>query len=315
MSKKKIYYYCVKLYSDVTKKEISYKKIKVIFNKIFDSYSKQNKNIRSLSLNQSEISITMDILENNENYLFGRIGKVKDNSSMQIREYGTLSSDEVLSRKDTMKKGVELCSYFIYNYEDGILGYVKSQSVPDAYIFNNITKYSKKYYTEINPIPNPSAYKKLFKDGSILSRITFTVPVPDTQVLRDKEMLGLDREQIRILEQTNTKYITLIVKNENRRFLTNVKEDIINIIKSFLRKEKEYKDIKITGSGNDFNSRDFDLKEQVFYYNIDVKDYDTENHQKIALDIERKGKIYKEVLKESYENNKDDLLILTNRYN
>lgn len=313
MAKKKLYFYEVKLLLE--DKEVDFCKLKKVLTDIFDRCSKNG----ALSLNEvGQERITLDIVENTETYLFCRIGKEKENNTMVLREYDNLEKEDVLSPEEAEKKSVEMTTYFYLNYRSGILAFVSNQSAPKVESLELIMKlYAEEYKLNLLSILNDGYIKRLFQKGAELSKIELEIPIPHISCL--EEILGIDEKTLQRAAKDeeqglDVRRVSLVLQGPKKGVLTDDEkliEKVVGRIKSstsFLQKAKVYGKTKI------IKMQEFNLMEQFFSYDIDIQSSKKVNGRKIGYTVDELTQIYKDKIRDAYFQNKDMLLVLTNRY-
>ncbi|QUI23072.1 hypothetical protein HZI73_12580 [Vallitalea pronyensis] len=316
MATKKVYFNQIKLFR-TDSNQLSTKSIKKIFSKVFDKYAVQvqNEDYYSLILsNAGEDNITMDIISDTEEYLFCRVGKRKESSSMLLRDYNTYGSNDVLTPQEAITKGVEIFTYFLLNYDTHIFGIVSTQAAPSGNIINRILRlHHHKYYTEVINIPNQTSVKKLYDPGSEISKITINLPIPDAEYL--EKVLGLNENQIIDIVKDDIRSLTLVVQSEARRPLTTESSKITRILDAISATKEHYNKAVLRGKGPNEKMQDFDFKAGLFSYPIDIRAYHVENGQRIYYNISEITEEFYNQLLEAYRTNREDLIYITNSNN
>ena len=128
MSIKNIYLFKVIIRDTETNDEVEVSRFNSLFREIFDANS-QNSALK-LTYENAE-PIMLDILENNDEFLFARLNRKRPNNSLQKRNYNTFETTDVLSPDEVAANGVELFTYCILGYSHGILSIVNSKGAPN----------------------------------------------------------------------------------------------------------------------------------------------------------------------------------------
>lgn len=172
MAEKKVYFYKVSLHKETVDKEEDFNLIKPLFEDVLRSYSTNS----SLVLVDSDEKVTLDIKYCEGDFLFGTLGKIRDNSNFQFRNKKTSDTVPILSPEEQAITGIECFTYFLLDYSAGILSIVASQTSPKGAVLNNLlAKYCTDFFTEIKPIPHPKFYRQLFSPKSTLSKVTYNI--------------------------------------------------------------------------------------------------------------------------------------------
>lgn len=310
MAKRTVYFYKVNLFKTKGHSEQDFTDLKGLYDKVFlDNCVKS-----SLGLDDDDSRATLDILSNDDNYFWGRLGKEKDNNTMHIRDYTTYTTTVVLPPDSLESKATEVFTYFILDYTLGILTMAAGQSAPSHTALNRIlSKYNKSFYTEFQEIPNQKAYEQLFRRSSVISQVQYSIPVPSPAALAQLN-LGLTRQQLADLMKTSTKTATITIKSDSRRHLTKDLDLIKDIVTGFIASKDKFEKIKITGRNNHISRHEFDLKEELFSNNIDVPYHEIIDKRRVPLDIEVIAHKYFEKMRSLYMDNRERLAIIVDRY-
>lgn len=308
MTKKKLYFFETKLF--LGEKELDFCKIRNILNQIFSENCKNG----ALRLNkENHDRMTLDVIENTSTYLFCRIGKEKENNSMVLREYENLEKEDVLSPEEIEKKSVEVTTYFYLNYRSGIIAFVNNQSAPKFDVLNFIMDlYTEEYRIELITILNEDHINILFKKGAELSKIEFEVPIPNAAYL--EKVLGLHDNSIETLLKDDIKRVTLVLQGPERGILTDDEAVIEKIVKKIQNHIKDFRKAKVYGKTKVIKTQEFNLMEQLFSYEISLEPSKKINGRRVAYTVDELAEKYKEKIIEAYYENKESLLLLTNRF-
>ena len=169
--------------------EEDYKIIKSIFDEI-KKKSTIHSNYKSIDLspeiepNSVEPKEVMDFFED-KNYLFGRACRKKLNNAMLKRDYQTLQADEVFTDAESRKQGIEVFTFFLYDYKKGIVSIVNAKGAPGTKALGKaIEAYTSEYKLEFHNIPNEEGIRVLYNSESPqISKLEFEVPTPDAEFL------------------------------------------------------------------------------------------------------------------------------------
>lgn len=130
MAIRKAYYYKINLINKVTR-ECNSNNYKNIFDGVLNEYVINNTEYNSIVLKEGEVSdgqiidrITLDIISNDQQYLFARVSKSKDNKENLIRNTETNEIMEILTPDELGFKTIETYTYFLLDYTVGVLSYI-----------------------------------------------------------------------------------------------------------------------------------------------------------------------------------------------
>ena len=134
MASMTVEFFKVVLKNSANNGEEDYKIIKSIFDEITNQ-STVHGNYKSIDIspeiepNSVEPKEIMDFFED-QNYLFGRACRKKMNNAMLKRDYQTLQADEVFTDAESRKQGIEVFTFFLYDYNKGIVSIVNAKGAP-----------------------------------------------------------------------------------------------------------------------------------------------------------------------------------------
>ena len=267
MATKKVFYYHIKVKRQNTNILLNNSEVRELFNNIFENNSIIGQGVSHLILdNGNNIleRITMDILSNNENYLFGRIGKFKDNSEALMRNINTFETGDV----GDDERILEVYTYFLYDYENGILGFIKGQSAPSPNVCEKIVNNyrANDYEMIMENIVSPETVRALNTPGASLGKIEYSYRIPNIYIL---SQLGLTREIVDRLDETDYKTVRIAITNENRKSLTGDNNVISSLIDLFSANrsidKKAFKGKVPSGS-----SQEYKFEIENFYTKVDI---------------------------------------------
>jgi hypothetical protein len=312
MSKRCMHFYVVSIKNLNTNQDVTHN-LRDILNSNFDNYCHENDGVRSLQLSKGESHVTMDILQNNDSLLFARIGKIKPNAEMQLRNFRTLASGEVLPRNELNIRGVEICTHFLLDYNYGIVGFVFGMSAPSANMLVNIVnEYSDTYNMSIENIVSQDTIYALTNRGSVLGKIKYSFALPDVRIL---EYVGLNQESIDALQDTNVAEIELVIKSEPRHPLsadTNVITKVINSLRQVCENQRVK---KLSANGKTVNSayQDYKFEERKISNSIDVELDKTVSGKIISKTPSELAEELFIKMRQNYLTNRTDIIRFANR--
>ena len=306
MATRKVYYYSLDL-RDVKGNIDVTKDIKNIFEGIFNSNAQRIDSIRTLSLQNDKI--TLDMLKNNDEFLFARVGKETEHYNILKRDKSTKKFEEVLTRSEK-DKILEVCTYFLLDYKKGIVGFIFGQAAPNPNaIVSIITDYSDKYTLCIDRISSPESVKSLLRPGSTIKKVKYIMRTPNIEILDALDIkANLKNKMIHMQKQE----IEILIKNGNKTMFSSVEEMKDFIYEIFSAQEKE--DIILYGNSGGGRQKEFKFLEQDISYSIDIKEYDTKGTTKIRLsNNEVQQNVYND-LKVLYNKNYEEILMYAGKY-
>ncbi len=306
MANRKVMYYCVELKNISKGEKVSSEQMKVELNKIFNDKCISHEGLKHLILkdkNDAFERITMDIISNEEDYLFGRVGKLKGNGDILLRNIDTNKANEIVEKN----KRPEIYTYFMLDYAHGILGYLNNQSLPKPDMLKRIFDLNNSCFEmNIKNVINPQTVRELMTPGSKLSKIEYSYKVPSIYVLQS---LGLSRETVADLENTDYQTVTIQIASESRQKLTEKSETIKKLIKHFsTNKNLENKVFKGKAPNDAMRNYKFDVDNYSLI--IDVPRDKIEGGKTKIYTLDEITEEVKIRMKEKYINNRKHILRL-----
>lgn len=272
MGTKNVYFYAMYLIED--EKPIDHTNIKTIFDEVFNSTGvKVFGGIKSIEIESPSSKIYIDKKWENDNYLYGSIGRIKENNSIQIRDFVTCETSDVLDSSLIDKRGLEVFTYFLMDYKTGIVCAVKNLGAPSIRTLCEIIKKKGEEYDAVTkPIFNigPEKIEKLMK-CDILYSIDMSHAIPDPSVLGP---MGMGTKEILKLTKAGVgkSYARTIIRGGMRKALLKGNSKIKNVVKSFIDNIQDYDKLivhaKIEGEEED----GYNLVEQFAKEKIKISD-------------------------------------------
>lgn len=319
MAERKVEFLSVSLLQKHTGVDLGYNIIKEKFDAIFDAYAVDTEEGKALDLRPDimpydvEPKIILDIYENTESMLFARMCRKKPNNALIRRDYDSLETEDVLAPEELKKYGIEVFTFFMLDYQHGILAIVNAKDAPGAKVLNWIfEKYDRGFDLGFVNIPNSDGINMLYNAGAPkISEYEFVVPTPDARFLQD--VLGMDETEIANIVTDNVQTATLILKPEPYRTIEHGTERIRRVLDILTNKKEQYDKVLVKGRSDDFNTTSFDLHEQYFTYPIEIRKYRMRNNKKEEFTTKELREQYREAITEAYMNSRELLLAVTNR--
>lgn len=305
MAQKKMYYFKVSLY-DSSSNLLELRELRRLYRETFNNHA-TNDHLVVVEKSLDDHQITMDILKFEQDILFFRICKEKENNAFIERDDNNLSANDLPIGED---KTIEMYTYMCIDFSTGILFMVKNQSAPNEQIVNRIlSNYNSPYRTEITAIPNSKSLEGLFRDNSVISSTTIEIPVPNIQVLED--ILGFDRRLSAAYANSETKMITLTMRGEPWKsigFGGDVNRAIVNALQG-LKGENKITGGRIRGRAGQTLTQDYDLFNEIYGYPLTINTYTIDNQQRKYLSIEELKDEFENQMMAAYNHEKDNLIL------
>jgi hypothetical protein len=309
MTIKQAYYYSCSIHEVSTNRNVT-KDIKSIFDDVFKKECIDNGGIKTMSLNSEKA--TLDIIYEDNTYLFARVGKAKDQSDALIRDQKTMKYKYVIENKDLGSKYLEICTYFLLDYSTGIVGFILGKSAPTvSTLINIVNLHYQEYIMTIDNIVSAEHVKALMSPGSTIGKIKYSFAVPNVDILK---YIGLKPKQIAALTDTEVFDLDLVIRNKPRKSITSDNRKIRAIIGSFEElPEQIKKTLSFTGKTSTSSTQDYDFDVQNMVYSITVPTEKIVDSKKKKLSIDEVASDVFIKLRNLYISNKKDLIRFCNR--
>lgn len=317
MASMTVEFFKVVLKNSTNDKEEDYKIIEDIFDEI-KSNCTVHKNYKSIDIspevepNSVEPKEIMDFFEDH-NYLFGRACRKKLNNAMLKRDYSTLQAEEVFTDAESRKQGIEVFTFFLYDYDKGIVSIVNAKGAPGTKSLGKVIEtYKPEYNLEFINIPNEEGIRVLYNsEFPEISKIEFEIPTPNAEFLQ--RVLGLDEDIVREMIQDDVFATSILLKPVPYGKLLRKKESVRSILDVLFGKKGNFSKTVIRGNSEKFNSRNFDLNAKMFTYPIDIKTYKMEYGKKVNYSLQDVVEQFRVGLHRAYEENYELLIGIADR--
>lgn len=305
---KTVYYYGITITNLVDNTDAT-ADAKKIFDDIFDENCIGDGN--SLALARGEQKVTMDIIINNDNYLFARVGKIKSNADMQVRDLTTGERKDVLSDDEIEKMGIEICTYFLLDYSVGIVGFILGQSAPGVNILVNlVNEYCDNYNMSITSIMSNDSVSSLLKPGAKISKINYSFLIPDPAIL---SQIGLDRKIIMEMDDDRQKEVYLTIKCQGRKSLFEGQEKIGRVLAQLKNKVQNVERLSVTGKTTSSSSKSYAFAEELLSFKIS---FPVQQNDDGIITNSTPEQLAREVFQKMvllYQEHRENLVMLANR--
>ncbi len=311
MSTKNIYMYKVIIRDTENNNEVEVSRFKSLFQEVFNANSQNN----ALKLTYEDAEpIMLDILQDNDEFLFARLNRKRPNNSLQKRNYNTYETTDVLSPDEIGANGVELFTYCILGYSHGILSIVNSKGAPSEGALSRIfSRFNNRYSLETEGIPNQNLIRELL-DGETpeINRVQIGIAQPNAQMLQ--HLFGFNDDEVLQAVSTNSASLVFEVKPDLRGSLTNDPSLIERLIDAFRTNRNHYHSVILSGKAESGDrQRQYDLYEEYFKYPISVSEYKQENGRKIEVEKTELQSKFRSEMMQVYNDYKDVILAVSNR--
>ncbi|HAQ0412578.1 TPA: hypothetical protein IWO76_000598, partial [Enterococcus faecium] len=210
--------------------------------------------------NPNGYSATMEVLSNNDNYVFGKLGKEHDINQFQIRKTDTLKSRDISKAADEL---FESFSYFLIDKSTFSVSYIKETTAPNisylSYLITNEFISTDKIRGWIECLVDKDAIEML-SGKDIIGTMEYDITLPPEYT---KSLLRLSEKEYDLLQ--HQKGIRVAVTLQAARRKTSVFEeekDATNFFTSMMKKGIDLK-VKAKDESDEF-MQDFKLVENPF---------------------------------------------------
>ncbi|WP_343348632.1 hypothetical protein [Terrisporobacter petrolearius] len=302
MANKKISYYKSKIKSNSGNVNLDSAEYAKLIKRTISDIGKKKKNIVRLVLEEGDLMsrVNIDIFHDNDDYLFGRVGKLKDGKDSLIRDINTQDVNPLNPGENKM---LEIFTYFILDYHTGIVGYAQNKSSHRPYVLGNIINNNHDNYTmELENIVSGETVRALTKPGSKLGKIEYSFVVPDPRILA---YVGVSRKSAAILAEEGSVNVNISITNNgsSRRPLTDNVQVITNLIDGFgVNGGISKKKFKGTPAGQ--KSQTFKFEVENFITNIDVSTTKIVDNEVADLTLDELADEFFVRMRTSYSNNR-----------
>lgn len=305
---KTVYYYGITITNLIDNSDAT-SDIKKIFDDVFKNNCIGDGN--SLALSRGEQKVTMDIIINNDNYLFARVGKIKDNAELQVRNLATGERKDVLSDEEAEQMGIEICTYFLLDYTIGIVGFILGQSTPGVNtLVNLVNEYRDDYTMRIDSIMSNDSASVLLNKGAKISKINYSFLIPNPEILSE---IGLDRNVIAEMDRMKQKEICLTIKCQERKPLFEGQEKIGRVLDWLRKRQPNVEKLSVTGKTQSSSSKNYTFAEELLSFSISFPIQQNDNGLITNSTPTQLAEEVYERMAHLYQEHRDNLVMLANR--
>ena len=165
-------------------------------------------------------------------------------------------------------KTLEAYTYFILDYNRGILSFVEGLQAPNVNCLNNII--SNIYGTHkliIDNIASTDTVRALLQPGSVVNRINYDFRVPHPRVLRG---LGLSERTIDLLTDSDVTMAKLTIRNLPRKGITGNLQVIEGLIDELREVNTEENKVTLIGRTRNSSQQEYGFEMKNYMTPIDI---------------------------------------------
>lgn len=310
---KMVNFFTVDLYETNNSVRKGYKEIKDLLVAIIEEKAVAVDDFWVLDLTrENELHYVADIFSYKNNKLFMRLSSQKPSGGYLRRDYITSVPEGVLEGSSEDKKGIEVYTYALLDYETGIFSIVNQKSAPSNRIINYFfAKYNDNYYMEFTPIPNPDGISRIYgAEEPRISQIEIEVPVPSAEVL--EQMFGWNAKEIMNIQGNGLK-ATMKLSSLDRRVITDTEDETKGLIDCIKSRIFDYTKAKVRAKASGVKTREYSFFDENFNYPVEIPSYAVISGQKHFYSADELIPIYRDNLQMAYNENKGLLRTISDR--
>ena len=276
--------------------ELSNSKTEELFNEVYNQMTILKNEHRARNVCTINNDYVIEAYEYSNHILVARIGQQNTADTVALRDYETLESEDVPMSANQL---LELYTFFIIDFETGILSYIGLNGAPKLsaikQLFDDVLS-DRCIVAKLSVIMTDDVLGLLTRKDTI-SKITLSVAIPDDEIL--SEVVGLSKKHFDLLGNVKTKTATIkLVANKNKNVLKSSNE-----LGTFIERIKEkYGDsvqhINVNAKNNDEKTQTYDLMNYNFTKKVEIGRNDSGFSQNELI----------EVLKTTYTTSKQELI-------
>lgn len=207
--------------------------------------------------------ITLEVLNNTNDYIFARLGKMQDIKTVHLRNKKTLQASPIQKAID---QEIEIFTYLIINKNNMVITYITEQGAPQINKIENIaTRYlSGKEFLEVVPIIVPDALEELKKKKKI-SKMDYKISLPIDKLL-DKDHLDLPVDDILKLKDLKSATLQITITGQKEKnIVEDIKSNISNLVDKIKRnKYGKAEQISFNAKNDDEYTHRYNVFEEIF---------------------------------------------------
>lgn len=267
-----------------------------LFQEVYNKMTTLKNDHKACNVRTPNNDYVIEAYEYSNHILVARIGQQNTADTVALRDYETLESEDVPMSDNQL---LELYTFFMIDFETGILSYVGLSGAPKLsaikQFFDDVLS-SQCIVAKISVIMTDDVLGLLTRKDTI-SKITLSVALPDDEIL--SEVVGLSKKDFDMLDNVKTRTATIkLVANKNKNILKSSNE-----LETFIERIKEkfgdsVQHININAKNSDERTQTYDLMEYNFTKKVEINGKYSGFSQNELI----------EVLKTTYNTNKRDLI-------
>ena len=262
---KSTYFYTIDIPST---RQFGLPSLQSIFNTIFNApHSKLNNGIWTYEYNDGTTPIRVDMISQDENLGFYRIGRELNVAFAVKRDRSTLQAENILNNNEVSSKIPDHTTFFLIDFQHGILSFVNSQAAPNA---RNLTSIAhilfSDLFLEVLPIVNPNRIDALYKRDAVLSELEISLPMLSPEMLA---ALDVPHNTIQALMESSAARAKITIKAEPYKPVAKSRDLIQNILRPFKNSSME-NSVKARGSEPGSKGQLYSFTESQIVYKVEL---------------------------------------------
>lgn len=261
---------------------------------------KNNLNNNCISLDSND---TVEFLNVTDEYIYAKIGRMKDILSVQLRHKETLIPTPI-TKED--KQELEIFTYFLIDRSNYVISYIREQAAPSIQkltnLIDNVYGEDQHIFAEISSVTVDDAIP-LLKNKDIIGTIDYTIAVPQDQIISN-DKLGLSEKQFELLSNQKSAEIRVKLVAERNKSLIDDKKQIGKFLKELIGITPK---VSVKAKNNNEYMQGYNILDNIFAKK-EKFDFGGINKKDIVTDIKVVEEEIEKKLRAVYERNKEEIL-------
>lgn len=207
-------------------------------------------------------SEVLEIIKEDEDYIFARLGRMRDIHQFHLRNTKTFKPDPIDKNDD---QEIEIFTYLLIDRKDFIISYLKEQSAPSIQRLGNVITQvfkSNGFFGEISSITIEDALPLISKKDEI-GTINYRVSIPpEGSKYFNQEYTGLtEKEYEQLSNQKSIEFEIKLVANRSKDSFEGNRNGFSDIIKKITRFAKS---VKVKAKNKDEYMQEYKIVDSPF---------------------------------------------------
>lgn len=290
---KKIHFFRLDMYTLVNNEEgnpvqrlLTVEEKKAYLKEIVENRLNENNSIKVYkdTSNPGSSSAIFEVITDNDNYVFGKLGREHDINQFQIRKNDTLESSPIFKEEDEL---FESFSYVLIHKDTFSVSYIKEITAPSilylGYLITNVHRDESRVWGLVESLMDEDAIS-LLSGKDIIGTMSYDMTIPSGY---SNLISGLSEAEYGLLQNQKGTKVTIVLKAEKR------KESVFengNQARTFFQSVKhKFNNMKISAKDDhDEYMQDYKLVENPFTKKVNFNyDVNTETVEELQTQIEK----------------------------